>query len=265
MNSRNSILQSALLSKHPRLAHGFSRIDEESPGRGNMSLSTGQFSEVLKSRELFCEKLGVEFQAMVMADQVHSARVLRVTRADRGKGATTFNSPLGQADGLCTNDSNLPLTVIVADCAAVFLFDSTNQAIGLAHSGWRGTAGGIGPHLVKVMGEHFGTRPKDLIAWISPCIGPDAFEVGHEVVEVFRHQQPDLSEEEDWFRLAPGQSSKWLLDLKRIIVRQLLGTGIPESRMDWSQDCTYQVPKYFSYRRDRKGTGHSMALIAMKE
>ncbi len=259
------LIQSSLLSEFPRVIHGFSRIVPEREGSGNMSLNTGKEAEVLESRRRFCRALGADPRALVMADQVHSARVLAVSAADRSKGAETLTSPLGKADALCTSESGLPLTVLVADCAAVFLYDTRRQAIGLAHSGWRGTLQGIVPEMASVMQAQYGTQPADLCAWVSPCIGPDAFEVGPEVIAQFKAAHPQWGRSDDWRRPFPGDNAKWLLDLKRLIHGQLIGAGVPEDRIDISRDCTYRSGRYFSYRRDGRGVGHMMALLALKD
>lgn len=259
------LIQSSLLSQYPRVIHGFSRVVPDRKGLGNMSLNTGREAEVLESRRRFCRALGADPRALTMADQIHSAQVLAVSAADRGKGAETLTSPLGKADALCTGESGLPLSVLVADCAAVFLYDPCRQVIGLAHSGWRGTLQGIVPRMVSLMQDRYGSQTDDLCAWVSPCIGPDAFEVGSEVVEQFKAVNPRWASSDDWRRPVPGDDSKWLLDLKGMIYGQLTGSGILEDRIEISRDCTYRSGRYFSYRRDGRGVGHMMALLALKD
>lgn len=119
--------------------------------------------------------------------------------------------------------------------------------------------------MISVMQAHYGSQPADFCAWVSPCIGPDAFEVGPEVIEQFEAAHPQWNHSDDWRRPSAADQSKWLLDLKKIIYGQLTGAGVPEDRIDVSRDCTYRSGRYFSYRRDGRGVGHMMALLALKD
>ena len=257
------MIQSSLLGRFPELAHGLSVADGRHPGGGNMSLNSGPREEVLRHRLRFCEQLGVRAKDLIMADQVHGDTVLPVTPADRGKGAETLLSPLGEADALCTAEPGLPLTVLVADCPAVFCYDPERRAIGLAHSGWRSTAQGIVPRLVTTLSEQLGACPERLRVWISPSIGFCCFEVGPEVLEAFRRSRPELRWREDGFRRT-GQD-RYRLDLKGLLLAQLLAQGVPKEQIEVSPECTCCEPKYFSYRRTGKGTGHMMGLLAMRD
>ena len=259
------MLQSKLLSQFPELIHGFSTVDDTDEGRGNMSLKKGSPDRVLASRARFCKKLGLDPDSIVMADQVHSARVLHVSRADRGKGAQTLHSPLEKADALCTQERDLPLTVIVADCAAVYCYDPVHAAIGLAHSGWRGTAKRIVPRLISEMTARFHSSPENLHVWISPCIGPESFEVGSEVLEIFRKEYSEQRPQTQWYRSSPDDPSHGLLDLKALLFDQLWGEGVLPEHVEVSSDCTFQSENFFSYRRDGQKTGHMMALLALSK
>jgi YfiH family protein len=253
------MILSKLLGKHSELIHGFS-----SAGAGNMSMAKGPAGEVLGRRRAFCEAVGVQAGSLVMVDQVHGGEIVSVTEADRGKGAATLKSPLGEADGLCTDEPGVTLAVLVADCAAVYCYDPECGAIGLAHSGWRGTAHGIAGNLVNVLCEGYGCGAHRLLSWVSPCIGGDSFEVGTEVLEQFRQGQPDVTRDEEWFHPWP-KKGKWYIDLKMLIERQLLQAGLKRSRLEVSPECTYSNVDYFSYRRTGTGCGHMMALMALRE
>jgi len=259
------MIQSLLLKGFPELIHGFSTSHGSRAGEGNMSLNNGDREEVLQNRRRFCEGLEIRVEDLTMVDQVHGARVLAVTRTDRGKGAQTLLSPLGEADALCTDETGVPLTVLVADCPAVFCYDPERRAIGLAHSGWRSTEQGIVPRLISMLVERYACRPECLRVWMSPAIGACCFEVGPEVVESFGNRWPELAGRQDWHRPAGPGTDKRLLDLKSLILLQLRGQGVPAAQIDLSPDCTCCKQDYFSYRRDGQGGGHMMALLAMKD
>src|SRR5690606_20508941 len=80
------------------------------------------------------------------------------------------------------------LTVSVADCLPVFLFDPKNEVIASIHAGWRGTAENIVSKTISKISEQFGTASEDIIAFMGPGISQEYFEVGEEVGELFRDE-----------------------------------------------------------------------------
>ncbi len=258
------MIQSQIFNLFPELIHGFSLAarNGRSPGTGNMSLNKGPREEVLDNRKQFCLQLGIRPQSIVMADQVHSDRVFVVGRADEGKGALTLSSPLGEGDALCTREVDLPLSVLVADCAAVYLYDPCTKVIGLAHSGWRGTAMNISRNLIQTMNQEFGTQPADLYAWVSPCIGGNAFEVGPEVVEEFEVKLPESIRQPGW--KTQSDKNTFLLNLRFLIQRQLEQAGLPLEQLEISPACTFQDDQYYSYRREGRPVGHMMGLLCRR-
>src|SRR5439155_23521852 len=108
---------------------------------------------------------GLEVAAMpfITAQQVHGNRVAVVT-------AATEDGCLAACDGLVTNRANICLGISVADCCAVYLFDPVHSAIGLVHSGRKGTALAIVTNAIETMKEKFETNPADLVVQLSPCI-----------------------------------------------------------------------------------------------
>ena len=103
---------------------------------------------------------------------------------DKGKGIVKPKD-YKEVDGFITNTKGLVLTTFYADCVPLFFVDPVQKAIGLSHSGWRGTAGEIGRKTVEKMGEAYGTKPKDLIAVIGPSICEKCYEVGLDVSKKF--------------------------------------------------------------------------------
>lgn len=118
---------------------------------------------------------GRDTATTVHAHMVHGATVARVTQADNGTWVT-------HVDGLVTDEPGCALTMSFADCAPIFLFDPSNNAIGLGHAGWRGTVEDLPGALVWKMTAEFGSNPADLIAGIGPCIGRCCYEVDEPVI-----------------------------------------------------------------------------------
>ncbi len=154
----------------PWLAHGVSVARPEDADRGGGSLRAA---------------LGVEGFGAARVDQVHGTDVVVVPRA-RAEGTAPLPATLGRADALATDQPGVALEVRVADCLPIFAVDPSRRAIGLGHAGWRGTLAGAPGRLVATLRDALGVKPRDLVVWIGPSIGPECFEVGPEVFEPFR-------------------------------------------------------------------------------
>ena len=128
--------------------------------------------------------MGFSCEDLVFSDQTHTANIRVVTEADRGKGFTR-QKDYTDVDGLVTNVPGLVLATFYADCVPLFLADPIHRAIGLSHSGWKGTVGKIGKRTVELMKEQYGTRPEDLTAAIGPSICQDCYEVSEDVAVQF--------------------------------------------------------------------------------
>lgn len=168
------------------------------------------------------------------------------------------DSPDGlEADACWTREPGVACTIMVADCLPVLLADREGRAVAAAHCGWRGLAGQEGRGVLESLWESFwpqlAATPAEAaartLAWLGPCIGPGAFEVGTEVKEAFEAASPGASMR---FRLAPG--GKWLADLPGLARDRLRALDIirlfgNDGSADW---CTVSQPsRFFSHRRDR--------------
>ena len=132
------------------------------------------------------EALGVRRDHFTTTWQVHSQRVLRATKEHRG-------TLIGQADGIITDQVDVPLTQRYGDCTPILIYDPTRHAVGLAHAGWRGTVAGMASSLVQAMVAHYGSDPEELVAVVGPAIGPCCYEVGPDVVDAVRLAFPDAA------------------------------------------------------------------------
>lgn len=200
------------------------------------------------------EALALPRQHLTTTWQVHGNRVVRAHLEDRG-------TMLGQADGIITDVPNLPLTQRYADCTPVLVYDPKRQAVGLAHAGWRSTAGGVSVALVRAMIDSFGSDPGDLVAVIGPAIGPCCYEVGPEVEEaVVRAWQVGPS----WLSRkgsAGPSNGRALLDLWEANRWQLAWAGV--GSVEVAGICTRcRKDLYFSHRGDHGRTGR-FAVVAM--
>jgi YfiH family protein len=166
------------------------------------------------------------------------------------------------ADACMTDQAGLVCTIMVADCLPVLFTNANGSHVAAAHAGWRSLAGEGGRGVLEVVLEHFealaGVSKRfdasEIIAWLGPCIGPDAFEVGEEVRAAFVAQHPDA---DHLFRPAvvPALSvPKWLADLPGLARMRLAAMGVEriygnDGSSPW---CTVSNPsRFFSHRRDR--------------
>lgn len=179
----------------------------------------------------------------VFLKQVHGNGVLRL---DAG------TPDGGEADACWSRERGVACTMMVADCLPVLLADRAGTVVGAAHCGWRGLAGsggwGVLEALWRDMQPHAGS-PKEMLAWLGPCIGPEAFEVGPEVRAAFCDADPGAGA---CFR--PHGTGKFLADLPALARRRLsaLRFGAVHGNDGTRAWCTVANPsRFFSHRRDR--------------
>jgi YfiH family protein len=194
-----------------------------------------------RNRSLFEAALGVR---PVFLKQVHGRAVARL-------GAATPDGT--EADGCIATERGVACTIMVADCLPILLTTADGRAVAAAHAGWRGLAGEGGRGIVESVCDSLRGAPggdlSGALAWLGPCIGPTAFEVGPEVKAAFEAQDPEASA-----LFEPRGSGKWLADLPGLARRRLAAAGITriygnDGSAEW---CTVGNPsRFFSHRRDR--------------
>lgn len=196
---------------------------------------------VARNRRTFSEALGAR---PVFLRQVHGWHTEPVTAV----------TPDGtEADGCIATDRGVACTIMVADCLPVLLAAGDGRAVAAAHAGWRGLAGEGGYGVIESVGDslrsHIGTDLSSVLAWLGPCIGPEAFEVGPEVKAAFEARDAGASS-----LFKPHREGKWLADLAGLARRRLAAAGITriygnDGSRTW---CTASNPSsFFSHRRDR--------------
>ena len=239
------------------VVNGFStRLGGASKGR----FATMNFSYSRKDDP--ADVLGVERDRMVVSYQTHTTNVRRVTREDEGKGVIRERD-YKDVDGLITDVPGITLVTFYADCVPLYLVDQAHRAIGLSHSGWRGTVKRMGQVTMDAMKEAFGTRPEDLTVCIGPSICRDCFEVGEEVAEAFA-EAFDARYRDELYS-ANGKPGKYQLDLwkaNEIIFRE---AGVPKEQIHTTNICTMCNSDYlFSHRRVGEERGNLAAFLSIR-
>ncbi len=163
-------------------------------------------------------------KTLLCAHEVHGAEIAIIN------GEEGYQDLVPNVDGLITTKTNIALGITVADCAPVWIVDPESKAIGLIHSGKRGTDAGIVPKAIQLFQENFSSQPKNLIVAIGPCIRPPCYEI----------------------------------DFAKMIREQAAQAGVQDIRDD--EICTAcHLDQYYSYRREQGKTGHMLAVAMIQK
>lgn len=159
------------------------------------------------------------------AEQIHGNKIAVIDSCSRGAVGREFSA----CDGIITNQPGIALGIYVADCCAVYIVDPKTPAVGLAHSGRKGTEVGVVTNAIRQMIDRFGSDPADMIAQLSPCIRPPHYEV----------------------------------DFAAEIIRQCRALGV--QHIHDSGTCTAcDLQRYYSYRAEKGKTGRMLAVLGLE-
>ena len=261
----------------------------------NLSYTRGDKKEAVdENYRRIAAVLECRTEDMVCSDQTHTDHIRLVTDKDRGKGVVRPKD-YRDVDGLITQERGIVLCTFFADCVPLFFVDPVRRAIGLSHSGWRGTVQKIGKKTVEEMGKAFGTKPEDIHAAIGPSICQDCYEVSEDVIEEFRKTFPNTEEDIGnsssrsesrerackekgignsssrsksreracslWFPTKPG---KYQLDLWEANRQVMLEAGIPSEQIEVTDLCTCCNPELlFSHRASHGQRGNLGAFMML--
>ncbi len=198
---------------------------------------------------------------IVCSNQTHTTNVIEVSAKDAGNGVIRENRFV-DVDGMITKDENIILATFYADCVPLYFIDRENRAIGLAHSGWRGTVGRIGRNTIELMQEKYGTDAEKLICAIGPSICKDCYEISREVAEQFIEE---FEAYEDSILQYKG-NDKYLLDLWKVNEIILLEAGVKKENIAVTNICTCCNDKLlFSHRATMGKRGNLGAFMSLKK
>lgn len=244
--------------------HGFStRLGGVSKGvfsSMNLSYTRGDdHQKVTENFQRFCHTLHIDWKKIVSTDQTHTANVRVVTEADAGHGIISpkrfFN-----VDGQVTNVPGLPLISYHADCVPLFFVDPVKKAIGLSHSGWKGTVQRIGANTIKSMKDNFGSNPKDIIGVIGPSICQECYEVSADVALAFKKE----------FRMSDQlmyekPNHKFQLNLWEANYQVMTDSGMLPEHITITKWCTgCHSDLLWSHRKNENERGSLAAFLCLK-
>lgn len=246
----------------------------------NLSFARGDKREaVIKNYEQIAGVLECDIGDIVASHQTHTTNIRRVTCEDKGKGVV-LPRDYENIDGLVTNEKGIVLATFFADCVPLYFVDVEHEAIGLAHSGWRGTVAKMGECMVRAMEEQFRSNPEKLIAAIGPSICQECYEVSEEVAQAFSELLQEMDTEKILSEIAEGgyytypdgrtaqvikhgrRAGKYQLDLWLANLIILRNAGIPLSGIAVTDVCTCHNPEYlFSHRASDGKRGNLGAFL----
>ncbi len=210
---------------------------------------------VEENRRRVAQALGAQ---LVFLPQVHGSKVLEL----RPEWARP-EAKVPKADACISTIAGLGCAIQVADCLPVLF--AAPKAVGGAHAGWRGLADGVLENTVQALCEASACEPGEIQAWLGACIGPEAFEVGADVLQAFGVEpRADLGAAQgQLFRYQANVAGapRWRANLPALAALRLRAMGV--SRLSGGRWCTYSdASRFFSYRRERL-SGRMVAAITL--
>lgn len=187
---------------------------------------------------------------LVFLDQIHSniIQVIDNIPEEKLKG-----------DAMITGLPFLLLIIKTADCLPALIVDESQKVIAAVHCGWRGTSKRVVQKVIQRMKDDYCCHPASLLVALGPCIRHECYEVGEDVYQSFK--QEGLSTE--FFRNHPLRRRKYLFDLKRANLSQMVSTGIEEKNVFSVDICTHCHESLPSFRREKDRAGRTLSFIGM--
>jgi YfiH family protein len=227
----------------------------------NLSLHHGPDREqAVMRRRLICEHIGLPFDRLIAANQVHSPHVLRVTACDVGAGRDDHAMAVKFVDGLVCDLPSTPIIQFSADCPLLVAVDARRRVFGTAHASWRGTVAGIAGELLRQMRVECGVDPADLVVGVCPCAGPEEYEVGEEVRRIAAARLGASAE-----AFFPRRGGRIFFDMRAANVAQLTEGGVRPEGIFVATASTMSDSRFFSYRRDGAETGRFAVIAGFRE
>ena len=260
------LLHFPLLEKCSFITHAFTtRMGGVSTGDcTSMNLSFTRGDDEAAVRENYrriAAALGTDAKQFVCSDQTHTTNVRRVTKADAGKGVV-IPKDYTDVDGLITNEPGIVLSTFYADCVPLYFVDPVHRAIGLSHSGWRGTVNKMGQVTIEAMKREFGSKPEELYCAIGPSICQDCYEISRDVAEEFMKAFPKHVND----ILIQKSEEKFQLDLWKANEIVMLESGVLPEHLAVTNICTCCNPtELFSHRASKGKRGNLAAFLMIKK
>ena len=207
---------------------------------------------VRQNHQRMYESLDVNGESACTTWQVHGADVVVALGPVKGRRW------LARADGMITNQTDVPLVMRYADCTPLMFYDPVQRAIGVAHAGWRGTVQGMAAAMAQAMSQTYNSKPADIQAAIGPSISKDCYQVGEEVVAAVDEY---YGTENNLIRRDPTDGTAYF-DLWAANKLDLERSGVEKVKI--AEICTYQnTNEFFSHRAENGRTGRFGLVMSL--
>lgn len=223
----------------------------------NLGFNSGdQASQVEANRGTLARAFDLEPHLLLTVNQVHGSEILVIDQPN----PEVSHFQRVASDAIITNQRNIMIGILVADCFPVLLYDQEKHVAGVVHLGWRGMAAGLLGRTIAAMNELFACQPGNLRAAVGPGIGAHKYEVDRPVRDAFREGGAQ------WEQIATEVSlGHWQLDLQKSCLLQLDAAGIDRASVEIVAECTCcHKETFFSYRRDRGRTGRQIGFALLR-
>lgn len=201
--------------------------------------------------------IGFKFRKIKAPHQTHSNNVRVLTEKN-------LEEEFDDTDGLVTNLKNVAICIRTADCQSILLYDPVKKVIGNIHSGWKGTLNKIVVNAIHLMRSKYGSKLKDILAFICPSIMKCCFEVDKDVVDSFIEEFGNIDEFISLGDMKEGKQ-KYFIDTVELNKKVMTDLGLKKENIISSDICTKCHSNYHSYRADGKLSGRNLSLICIKE
>jgi len=248
-------IQSSLLSVHKNLLHAFSTKkngNSEFPfSQNNLAYHVNDNPQtVLKNHLNYANYLNYDINRLVHMEQIHGDKIVIIDK-------TSDLSIIPQSDALITQEKNIPLMVMVADCIPILVYDPIQKAIAVIHAGRAGVFNKILIKTLKLMKRQFNTQVENTNIVLGPSIRSCCYQVGEEIKKE--------AESLNYTYAVKTNDNTISLDLIIIIKEQLRELGIPIKNIEVSPYCTScNKDLFFSYRAENNNTGRFSGLLMLK-
>lgn len=231
-------------------------------GTMNLSYTRGDDTECVdENYHRIAQVLGCEVGDIVCSDQTHTTNVRKVTAKDKGKGVIRTRD-YADVDGLITNEPGIVLATFYADCVPLYIVDPVHKAIGLSHSGWRGTVNKMGAVTLKEMEKEYGTKSEDVYVAIGPSICQDCYEVSQDVAQAFEEAFPNQQNHKQM--LYQKNEEKFQLNLWYANYCVFREAGVLDEHIEITDVCTCCNPDIlFSHRASKGMRGNLGAFLSL--
>lgn len=260
-------LTSPLFDKLDWLNNGIStRLGGVSQGfLSSMNFAYNDYDDkenVYENYKIFCNATGIDINKIVTTKQVHSNKVVKLDENHTFRSVSEKGCDFPEVDGVVTNVKGATLFAFSADCSLIQIVDPINKAIGLCHSGWRGTVSKISQNAINMMQEYYNSNPDNLLVTIGPSICPECFEVEWDMISEARKGFSEKDYDKIYYQKNETKYQFNLWEANRIVLKE---AGVRESNIFMPNLCTKCNPDFlFSHRNQGLKRGTLIAFLGIK-